>query len=419
MDRAILHCDMNNFFASVECMLDKSLKDKPVVVCGDVKERHGIVLAKNYKAKPYGINVGDAVWQAKNKCKDLVVVDTPHYDEYAKYSELARLIYLRYTDRVEPFGMDECWLDVTNSQKLFGDAITIADDIRNTIKKELDLTISVGVSFNKVFAKLGSDLKKPDATNVISRENYKDIVWPLPSSALMGVGRQTKKVLDKYFIYTVGDIANEKRETLEYRLGLSGLMLHDHANGIDNDEVAIYDEIEEVKSVSHGITTTEDLTDYDGVWKVMLELSQEIAYKLRQKKLRAKVVSVSIRDEDLMWCQFQKKLNKSEQSAINIAKEAFELFKKRYDFEKKVRNVTISANMLIEENTPEKISIFDNIEKDAKIEKMERCMETINLKFGEALVKNATLMEDNHIPEKRRKMKYEKDIGENHREDKV
>lgn len=415
MDRAILHCDMNNFFASVECMLDKSLRDKPVAVCGDVRERHGIVLAKNYIAKPYGINVGDPVWQAKNKCKDLVIVDTPHYDEYSKYSELARLIYLRYTDRVEPFGMDECWLDVTASQKLFGDPVSIANDIRETIKKELDLTISVGVSFNKVFAKLGSDLKKPDATTVISRENFREIVWPLPASSLIGVGRQTIKVLDKYFINTIGDIAKEKKETMEYRLGKGGALLHDHANGIDDDEVSIYEDIEKVKSVSHGITTVNDLTTQEEVWKVMLELAQEIAFKLRQKKLRALVVSVSIRDEDLLWTQFQKRLERSEQSAINIAKAAFELFKKRYDFEKKVRNVTISTSSLIEEGTPEKISIFDDIERNDKIEKMEKCMETINLRYGDALVKNAILMEENHIPTKRRRIKYEK----TDREDKV
>lgn len=408
MDRAILHCDMNNFFASVECMLDKSLRDKPVVVCGNEKERHGIVLAKNYIAKPYGINVGDPIWQAKNKCKDLVVVSTPHYDEYSIYSKKAFEIYNRYTDLVEPFGIDECWLDVTNSQKLFGDSKSIADNIRETIKKELDLTISVGVSYNKIFAKLGSDIKKPDATTVITKENFKDIVWPLPAEALMGVGRNTIKELDKHFIHTIGDIANEKPETLEYWLGQSGLMLYEYANGLDDSPVIKSEDAEEVKSISHGITTKRDLKNNDEVWKVMLELAQEIAYKLRKKELRATVVSVSIRDTDLMWQQFQKRLKNSEKTAIGIAKYAFELFKQKYTFEKNVRNVTISANNLIKEGTPEAIGIFDDIKNKDKQEKAEACMESINDRYGDNLVKNATLMETDVMPNARRKLRYGK-----------
>lgn len=207
MLRSILHCDMNNFYASVECMLDPALKKYPIAVCGSVEERHGIVLAKNYKAKAFDVKTGDAVWQAKQKCKDLVVVP-PHYEEYIKYSKLARSVYERYTDQVEPYGMDECWLDISGTESLFGSPEKVANEIRETMKFELGLTISVGVSFNKIFAKLGSDMKKPDAVTLIPKDTFKEKIWGLPAADLLGVGRATQRVLDSYCIRTIGDLAN-------------------------------------------------------------------------------------------------------------------------------------------------------------------------------------------------------------------
>lgn len=409
MDRAILHCDMNNFFASVECVLDSSLKGKPMAVCGNVEERHGIVLARNYLARDFGIKTAEPVYSALKKCPNLTIVNEPHYDEYEKYSKLAHEIYLRYTDQVEAMGIDECWLDITHSLKLFGEPKKIADEIRETIKKELGLTISVGVSFNKTFAKLGSDYKKPDATTVISRENYKEIVWPLPVDAIIGVGRRTKEELNRHFIKTVGDIAHERPETLEYLFGKNGIDLYNAANGMDDEPVANYDEEDMVKSVSHGITTVTDLHTDDEVWKVMLELAQEIAFKLRDKDLRAGGVFVAIRNDMLMWEQYRIKLPFSEQSAINIAEKAFELFKKKYNWERPIRTVTIGAINLIEKGTPEAIRIFDDIEKKEKIEKAEKCMEDINFKYGEGIVMNARLMDDTNLPNARRKIKYDKD----------
>lgn len=191
---------MNNFYASVECMLDPVLKKYPVAVCGSVEERHGIVLAKNYAAKAFGIKTGDAVWQAKQKCRNLVVVP-PHFEEYIKYSKLARNVYQRYTDQVEPYGMDECWLDISGTDYTFGSPEKVANDIRETIKFELGLTISVGVSFNKIFAKLGSDMKKPDAVTVIPKDTFRDKIWGLPAADLLGVGRATQRVLDMPFLF--------------------------------------------------------------------------------------------------------------------------------------------------------------------------------------------------------------------------
>ena len=206
MDRIILHCDMNNFYASVECMLRPELRDKPVAVCGSVEERHGIVLAKNYKAKAYGVKTAEAIWQAKQKCPNLVIVE-PHYEQYLRFSKLAREIYSRYTDRIEPYGMDECWLDITGCTR-GRSGFEIADEIRRTVKFELGLTISVGVSFNKIFAKLGSDLKKPDAITVIERASFREIVWPLDTSEMLGVGRATTRKLLYYGIHTIGELAS-------------------------------------------------------------------------------------------------------------------------------------------------------------------------------------------------------------------
>ena len=406
MDRAILHCDMNNFYASVECALDPSIKDSPVAVCGSESERHGIVLARNYKARDKGVVVGDTIWKARNKCENLVVVDTPHFDKYLEYSEKAFKIYERYTDYIEPMGIDECWLDVTNSTTLFGAPKKIADELRSIIKKELNVTISVGVSFNKTFAKLGSDLKKPDATTVISRDNFKEIVWPLPVSALFGVGRNTYKVLKKYYIETVGDLAKEKKERLQYLLGKNGVFLYNVANGLEDEEVAKSDLKDSPKSVSHGITTVKDLNSDEEVWKTMLNLTQEISWKLRKYKLRAGGVSVSIRDSMLMWHQWQKKLKSTEQSAVNIAKIAYNIFIDSYDWAKPVRNVTISTMYLTSDDSPVEMTIFDDFDKKLKVEKIESVMEKLNNKYGSEVMTLATLLEENYLPESRRRVKY-------------
>lgn len=269
MSRSVLHCDMNNYYASVECLLDPHLKKFPIAVCGSVEERHGIVLAKNYKAKDFGIQTGDAVWLARQKCPNLVVVP-PHYDEYIKYSRLARSIYSRYTDQVEPYGLDESWLDISGTETIWGPARKIADELREVVKFELGLTISVGVSFNKVFAKLGSDMKKPDAVTEIAQDSFQDTVWNLPASDLLGVGRATKKILDNYCIRTIGDIARTEPSFLKYRLGKNGIALWRYANGLDSSPVMKYDFVAPVKSVGHGITTVADLTSNDEVWPVIL-----------------------------------------------------------------------------------------------------------------------------------------------------
>ena len=260
MQRVILHCDMNNFYASVECMLNPELKNKPVAVCGSVEERHGIVLAKNYAAKAFGVSTGEAIWQAKQKCRNLVVVP-PHFEEYIKYSKLARNVYQRYTDQVESYGIDECWLDVTGSSSLKGDGLLIAQEISRRMKSELGITVSVGVSLNKIFAKLGSDYKKPDAITTMYKSEYKQKAWSLPVADLLYVGKSTNRKLALFGIKTIGDLARADEDVLNSHLGKMGSILWSFANGYDDSPVKLENTHAPIKSVGNSTTTPKDLPE--------------------------------------------------------------------------------------------------------------------------------------------------------------
>ena len=397
MSRNILHCDMNNYYASVECMLDPALRNYPVAVCGSVEERHGIVLAKNYKAKAFNVQTGDAVWQAKQKCRDLVIVP-PHYEEYLKYSKLARSVYERYTDQVEPYGMDECWLDISGTEGIYGLPEKVANEIRETIKFELGLTISVGVSFNKIFAKLGSDMKKPDAVTVIEKDTFKEKIWGLPASDLLGVGRATKKVLDRYAITTIGDLASTDPNLLRNRLGKNGVALWNFANGLDCSAVAKTDFVSPVKSVGHGITTVADLENDEQVWPVILELTQDIGHKLRVHGLSAEGVALHIRDNTLYSKQWQTKTDMPTQSPMIIAKTAYRLFEQNYAWRNQVRSVTVQAINLVPQDTPRQIGLFMDMERIDKLERLDRCIETIRRRFGKDSIKNGVLCQNLKMP---------------------
>ena len=397
--RTILHCDMNNFYASVECMNDPSLRDRPVAVCGSVEMRHGIVLAKNYLAKAYGVKTGDVIWKAKHKCPDLVVVE-PHYDQYMKFSRLARDIYERYTDRIEPFGMDECWLDLSDSV-IPADGKKTADEIRSIVKFELGLTISVGVSFNKVFAKLGSDMRKPDATTCIPYKSFKKIVWPLPVSDLLGVGRSTGDILSFYGFETIGDLAQAPERFLTDKVGKNGLMLKAFANGEDTSSVKRSDYISPVKSVGHGVTGREDLRNNEDVWKLMLELVQEVGHRLRQHGKLAGGVSVGVRDCKLRCCEFQCRLPLPTHSPMYLARAAYSLFTRRYGWDLPIRSLTVRAIDLIEDTSDIQTDIFTDPVYIDKMEKLDLSIENLRERFGDGIVKNAVLLGDTKMPEDR------------------
>nr|DAO66598.1 MAG TPA: hypothetical protein [Caudoviricetes sp.] len=396
-ERTILHSDMNCFYASVEMMLDPSLRGKAVAVCGSTENRHGIVLAKSELAKKAGVKTGMVNWEARQLCPNLIMVK-PQYDQYLKYSELARNIYQRYTDQVEPYGMDECWLDVTGSRSVCGDGAKIAENIRQTVKEELGLTVSIGVSFNKIFAKLGSDMKKPDAITEITRESFRDKVWPLPASDLLYVGRATTAKFNNYGIHTIGDIAAADPNLLKRMLGVNGLQLWQYAAGKDDTPVMHKDFVSPIKSVGHGITCIADLLNEEEVWKVMLELSQDIGHRLRLHKLKATGVQISVRSNDLGYRQFQGPLSFSTQSPMLMAKKALILFHDNYRWSTPVRAVTVRAINLIPQESPEQIDLFTDMRRMEKVEKLDDCIEEIRRRFGKRAVFQACLLGDLKMP---------------------
>ena len=396
-ERTILHSDMNCFYASVEMMLDPSLRGKPVAVCGSTENRHGIVLAKSELAKKAGVKTGMVNWEARQLCPGLIMVK-PQYDQYLKYSELARNIYQRYTDQVEPYGMDECWLDVTGSYRVCGDGMKIAESIRQEIKEELGLTVSIGVSYNKIFAKLGSDMKKPDAVTEIPKDSFQEKVWPLPASDLLFVGRATAAKFDKYGIHTIGDIAATDPEFLRRLLGVNGLQLWKYAAGKDDTPVMHKDFVSPIKSVGHGITCTADLENEDEVWKVMLELSQDIGHRLRIHKLKASGIQISVRSNDLGFRQYQAPLSLSTQSPSVIAHKAIQIFHDNYRWTMPVRAVTVRAINLRPKDDPEQINLFTDMRRVEKAERLDDCIEEIRRRFGKRAVFQACLLGDLKMP---------------------
>ena len=395
MERIILHCDINNCYASVECAEQPELHGKPVAVCGDVEERHGIVLAKSIEAKAFGVQTGETVWQAKMKCPSLIIVP-PHFDLYMQYSNKVRNIYSRFTNQIESFGIDECWLDVTASTKLFGSGMEIAEKIRNAVYTELGITISVGVSFNKIFAKLASDIKKPNAVTCIDKKFYKKIVWPLPIRDLMGVGKRTAKVLNSLYIKTIGDIAKETPEHLQNVLGKCGLLLWKYANGLDESPVTDCDFSSPVKSIGHGITTPADLRCSNEVWHVIFALSETIGKKLRSNRLAASGIQISIRDHDFKSYEFQCMLPAPTQSSLAISRQAFCLFSKRYAWAQDIRSVSVRAINLVPYGTPCQLDIWGEASKINRIETLEGTMDHLQNKYGHKIINYAVILYDHH-----------------------
>lgn len=390
-ERAILHIDMNNFYASVECMLNPELKSYPIAVCGDQEERHGIVLAKNYKAKAFGVATGEAIWQAKQKCPNLVIVP-PHYEQYMKFSKLAREIYGRYTDLIEPFGMDEVWADVTNCLSLMGEPAAIAQDIRKAVTFELGLTVSIGVSFNKVFAKLGSDLKKPDAITIITKENFREKIWHLPASDMLGVGRATERSLSSVGIRTIGDIANFPVDFFKRRFGKNGVDLWRYANGLDDSKVTVRNFEAPDKSVGHGMTAIQDIEAPEEVWTFMLELCQDIGHRLFLFNKKATGIAITIRDNNLFTKQWQCKLHISTQSPSFLAKEAFSLFLRSYDWHAPIRSISVQAINLVSADEPSQLDVFVDSARLARVEALDKTIENLRSRFGKNIIRNACLL---------------------------
>lgn len=384
LERIILHCDLNGFYASVECVLNPSLQFVPMAVAGDPKNRHGIILAKNELAKKYNIQTAETIWQAKKKCPELVLVP-PHHSEYKKYSYLVNQIYNEFTDLVEPFGIDESWLDITGVLHLFGSGLEIADQIRNTVRARLGLTISVGVSFNKVFAKLGSDYKKPDATTLITQENYKQIAWSLPVSNLLYVGKVATETLAKLRITTIGDLANSDKTLLYRLLGKMGVMIHDYANGIDKSPVKSAFSERNVKSVGNGMTFPRDLYGLAQMKSAVFALSDEVTGRMRHCGVKATVISVVIKAPDFKCISKQKTLSIPTHLTREVAIISLDLIRSCWPEGAPIRSLTITAtNLISSKEAGEQLSLFaaDSSFDKEKHEKLAVAMDHIRQKYG-------------------------------------
>lgn len=397
MKRIILHCDLNNFYASVECVKNPALKGKPVAVCGSEDDRHGIVLAKSQPAKLCGVKTGDTIFEAKKKCKGLIVVQTD-FDAYHHYSEWVKDIYAQYTDLIEPFGMDECWLDVSGSTILFGEGEKIADEIREHIRRETGLTISVGVSFNKVFAKLGSDMKKPDATTIISRENFKEKIWGLSASELLFVGRRTTKTLKKYGIQTIGDIALSQGEFMRKILGKNGFDLWLYANGMDTSPVSHMDSKPIMKSVSRGITCVESLLSVYEVERVIAELSISVSKGLRREHLLATGIQVAVKDDNLTVKQYSAPLEFPTYSAKELFDSAVEVFLEKHKWKRNIRSLTVRTYNLVYEKSFQQLTVGYDIDAHERREIVDGTLTEIREKQGRDIVFNGCRLLGTKMP---------------------
>ena len=391
--RNILHCDINAFYASVEVQRHPELRGKPVAVCGSQEERHGIVLTANYVAKPRGVKTGMAIWQAKEVCPDLVILP-PDMAEYIRISRYAREIYEDYTDQVEPFGLDESWLDVTGSVGLYGSPMTIAKEISGRIKKELGITASIGVANNKVTAKLGSDYKKPDAITRIEADNYKEIVYPLPVEDLLYVGPATSRKLRAVGISTIGRLAECPVEFLERRLGKMGVILHMFANGRDISPVQRSGHIPNIKSVGNSATTPRDLVNEADVQLMLLLLAESVCTRMRELVSRCTVVEIYVRDTELNAIVRQRKLQAPSCSSQELAEVGLDIFRRNYRWDRPVRSIGLRGAGLVEAQGTVQLSLYAEDQKRDKWERIDAAVDHLRQRYGYMSVRRALMDSD-------------------------
>ena len=393
MDRMIFHCDLNSFYASVELLSHPELRHLPVAVCGDPASRHGIILAKNEPAKAFRVKTAETIWQAQKKCPDLVLLPA-HHGLYQEFSVKVNALYQQYTDLVEPFGIDESWLDVTGTLHLFGgDGVALADRLREEVRRSFGLTISVGVSFNKVFAKLGSDYKKPDATTVITRENFRQIVWPLPVTDLLYVGRAAAQTFQQFGIRTIGDLAAFNRKQLFTLLGKIGPQLHDFASGEDRAPVAPANQYTPPKSVGSGYTFPKNLQNREEIRAGIAQLSDQVAVRLRRHGMKCQGISLSIRDPSFRDISRQTRLDPPSDLARELTQAAMALADGSWNMSNPVRALTVTAISLIPSDEAGAQLDLLGADLDAKrrrLEKLEGAMDLIRSKYGAGAIAPAS-----------------------------
>ena len=404
--KLILHCDLNNFFATASLIDKPQLQNKPIAIAGDVSKRHGIILAKNMPAKLKGVNTAEPIWQALQKCPDLQTL-RPNYKRYIDYSNIVKDIYRRYTGNIEPFGIDEAWLDISTPNKDIRYAEKMAYDIKETIKNETGLTVSIGVSFSKIFAKLGSDYKKPDAVTVISKKNYRSFVWPMPIRSLLCVGKKTEKKLLDVSITTIGDLANTPDTTLVMLLGKSGLMLKNFANGKDTSFVKQADHAFDFKGIGNSMTTTKDLLNHHDVFSSFLMLSEMVSKRLMNKSVCASCICIELKDTELKKITRQKKIENPVFISDDIVKIAMELYNENWDIsERPIRAIGIRATQFESLADASQVSFFDTPKKQQR-ELLELTKNEILKKYGKDAIKRASFIDKNSPKEKEYKEQHD------------
>ena len=392
-NRVILHSDINACYAAIEHLHRPELNGKPLAVGGDPEARHGIVLTADYIAKKYGVKTGMALWQAKQVCPELNIV-SPRMDLYLRFSRMAHEIYGEYTDLQEPYGVDESWLDVTASSSLKGDGYKIAKEISSRMKSELGITVSIGVSFNKIFAKLGSDYKKPDAITTMYEDEFKSKAWALPVSDLLYVGRSTNQKLARFGIKTIGDLARTDEHLLISQLGKMGGILWAFANGYDDSPVKMEHTQAPIKSIGNSTTTPRDLETDEDVKIVLYILAESVAARLRDNGFNCRVVEISVRDNELYSFTRQHKMDHATNITGEIATEAYRIFKENYDWRKPIRSVGVRGADLVNDNYWEQIDLFSSVEQREKQMKLDDAVDTIRRRFGFYSVQRGLMYRD-------------------------
>lgn len=392
MDRIILHCDLNSFFASVEEIYRPDLKHMPMAVAGDSEQRHGIILAKNIYAKKYNIKTAEPIWKAKQKCPELIIIPPSHHIYY-QYSVEVKKIYSKYTDYIESFGIDECWLDITASYQLFGSIYHCAFLIKEEIKEKLGLTISIGISYNKIYAKLGSDYNLYDQITFINRTNKKQIIYPLKASAMLFIGKKTYSKLKTIGIITIGDLAKADLEKLVQHFGNHAIQLKENAQGNDCSLVKKFDYKEDVKSIGHSVTTPKDINKYNNALPILSNLSQKVAMRAREKSMTGKVIMLTYKTNDLKTHTHQLTLDNPTNSNRTIFKYSKILLKESCNFKKPLRLLGVTLKDLNQDNVVFQANIFD-VDKIDYTDKLERTMDLIRKKYGYNIV-NYALNEKN------------------------
>ena len=387
-DRVIFHIDCNSFYASVEELLYPEYRHVPMAVCGNPEARRGIILAKNELAKSFGVKTAETIWQAQRKCPNLTLRPARHH-LYREYCEKVNAIYEQYTSQVQRFGIDESYLDVTGSLHLFGgDALALSHEIRQRVTRETGLTVSVGVSWCKVFAKLGSDLKKPDAVSVISRGNYQQVVWPMPVGNLLFVGHTTEENLKQLGIRTIGELAHMDPEFLTRRFGKLGNQLYAYANGLDDSPVLETGQEEDLHSVGNGMTFSRNLVSRKDILTSVTVLSDSVAARMRRHGVKCGAVQVTIKDQDLKVITRQKPLSTPSYLAADLSHAVMELIEASWKIGTPIRMLTVTAlKLLPQDMAVEQISLLeDNRESREKRERLEKTLDGIREKFGHASI---------------------------------